>query len=111
MKIVRELDLFEIMVRVRFLGIYFLMLYLVLKVVLNNLDVLVMIDWLLCFFVVYLVCICKLVKDEIGRELRIYGLGNVGKKFIKDEYGIFIVFYVFFYCLYIKGVIWYDGIY
>ncbi|CDY64795.1 caffeic acid 3-O-methyltransferase [Brassica rapa] len=105
-KTARELDLLEIMARARPLGIHLSTLYLASKAAPNNPDAPVMIDRLLRLLVAYSVCTCKLVKDETGRESRTYGLGNVGKKFIKDEHGISIAPYVLFHCSHTKGVTW-----
>lgn len=104
------MDLLEIIVKVGFLGIYFLFLDLVFKVVVRNFDVFMMIDWLLCFFFVYLVCICRLVNDKEEREFRVYGLGKVGRKFIKDEDRFFLVFIVCFINFKFEGDMWYEYI-
>ncbi|RID79211.1 hypothetical protein BRARA_A01973 [Brassica rapa] len=105
-KTARELHLLEIMAKARPLGIHLSTLYLASKAAPNNPDAPVMIDRLLRLLVAYSVCTCKLVKDENGRESRTYGLGNVGKKFIKDEHGISIAPYVLFHCSHTKGVTW-----
>lgn len=108
-KTATELDLFEIMAKARPLGTHLSTLDLASKTAPNNPDASVMIDRLLRLLVAYSVCTCKLVKDEKGRESRTYGLGNVGKKFIKDEHGISIAPYVLFHCSHTKGVTWYNG--
>ncbi|KAF3534167.1 hypothetical protein DY000_02039067 [Brassica cretica] len=105
-KTARELDLLEIMAKARPLGTHLSTLYLASKAAPNNPDAPMMIDRLLRLLVAYSVCTCKLVKDEKGRESRTYGLGNVGKKFIKDEHGISIAPYVLFHCSHTKGVTW-----
>ncbi|KAF3602808.1 hypothetical protein F2Q69_00034528 [Brassica cretica] len=107
-KTATELDLFEIMAKARPLGTHLSTLDLASKTAPNNPDASVMIDRLLRLLVAYSVCTCKFVKDEKGRESRTYGLGKVGKKFIKDENGVSIASYVLFHCSHTKGVTWYD---
>ncbi|CAA7057576.1 unnamed protein product [Microthlaspi erraticum] len=65
-----------------------------------------MIDRLLRLLIAYSVCTCKLVQDEEGRDTRTYGLGKVGKKFVKDEDGISIAPYVILSCIQTNGTIW-----
>ncbi|KAF3534171.1 hypothetical protein DY000_02039069 [Brassica cretica] len=105
-KTATELDLFEIMAKARPLGTHLSTLDLASKTAPNNPDASVMIDRLLRLLVAYSVCTCKFVKDEKGRESRTYGLGKVGKKFIKNENGISIASYVLFHCSHTKGVTW-----
>ncbi|KAG2239147.1 hypothetical protein Bca52824_090007 [Brassica carinata] len=105
-KTATELDLFESMAKARPLGTHLSTLDLAAKAAPNNPDASVMIDRLLRLLVSYSVCTCKLVKDEQGKESRTYGLGKVGKKFIKDEHGISIASYVLFHCSHTKGVTW-----
>ncbi|KAF8089898.1 hypothetical protein N665_0494s0003 [Sinapis alba] len=105
-KTARELDLLEIMAKAIPLGTHLSTLDLASKAAPNNPDAPVMIDRLLRLLVAYSVCTCKLVRDEKGRESRTYGLGKVGRKFIKDEHGISIAPYVLFNCSRAKGVPW-----
>ncbi|KAG2239144.1 hypothetical protein Bca4012_023915 [Brassica carinata] len=105
-KTARELDLLETMAKARPLGTHLSTLDLASKAAPNNPDASVMIDRLLRLLVAYSVCTCKLVKDEEGRESRTYGLGKLGKKFIKNEHGISIAPYVLFPYLHTKGVTW-----
>ncbi|CDY64794.1 BnaA01g35460D [Brassica napus] len=102
-KTATELDLLEIMAKARPLGTHLSTLDLASKTAPNNPDASVMIDRLLRLLVAYSVCTCKLVKDEKGRESRTYGLGKVGKKFIKDENGVSIASYMLFHCSHTKG--------
>ncbi|CAN7110341.1 unnamed protein product [Brassica rapa subsp. narinosa] len=109
-KTATELDLLEIMAKARplgtirpCLGTHLSTLDLASKTAPNNPDASVMIDRLLRLLVAYSVCTCKLVKDEKGRESRTYGLGKVGKKFIKDENGVSIASYMLFHCSHTKG--------
>lgn len=110
-KTARDLALFEIMAEATPSGTHLSPLDLASKAAPKNPDAPTMIDRLLRLLVAYSLCTCKLVKDEEGRESRTYGLGKVGKKFIKDEDGISIAPYVLFDCSQTRGVIWYDTIY
>ncbi|CAH8316826.1 unnamed protein product [Eruca vesicaria subsp. sativa] len=105
-KTARELNLLEIMAKASPLETHISTLDLASKAAPNNPDAPVMIDRLLRFLSAYSVCTCKLVKNEEGKESRTYGLGRVGKKFIRNEHGMSIAPYVLFPYLHTKDVTW-----
>ncbi|KAF8098614.1 hypothetical protein N665_0262s0002 [Sinapis alba] len=82
-----ELGLLEIIAKAGALGTYLSPLDLASKAAARNPDAPMMIDRLLRLLSAYSVCTCKLVKDEEGREFRVYGIGLAGRKLIKDKDG------------------------
>ncbi|XP_056847972.1 caffeic acid 3-O-methyltransferase-like [Raphanus sativus] len=82
-----ELNLLEIIAKAGPLGTHLSPLDLASKAAAQNPDAPMMIDRLLRLLSAYSVCTCKLVKDEEGRDLRVYGLVKAGRKLIKDEDG------------------------
>ncbi|CAA7057577.1 unnamed protein product [Microthlaspi erraticum] len=105
-KTARDLGFFEIMAKAIPSGTHLSPLDLASKAAPKNPDGPVMIDRLLRLLVAYSVFTCKLVKDEEGRDSRTYGLGKIGKKFVKDEDGISIAPYVLLSCTQSKGTVW-----
>ncbi|KAF8049211.1 hypothetical protein N665_2276s0004 [Sinapis alba] len=82
-----KLGLLEIIAKAGALGTYLSPLDLASKAAARNPDAPMMIDRLLRLLSAYSVCTCKLVKDEEGREFRVYGIGLAGRKLIKDKDG------------------------
>ncbi|KAJ4881394.1 O-methyltransferase family protein [Raphanus sativus] len=103
-----ELNLLEIIAKAGPLGTHLSPLDLASKAAAQNPDAPMMIDRLLRLLSAYSVCTCKLVKDEEGRDLRVYGLVKAGRKLIKDEDGFSLASTVRFSNPKFEGDTWYE---
>lgn len=105
-----ELDLLEIMAKAGPLGSHMSPLDLASKAATKNQEAPMMIDRLLRLLAAYSVCTCKLVKDEQGKEFRVYGVGKAGRKLIKDEDGFSMASTVLFHNRQVEDDCWYEYI-